>query len=247
MNCENPIFIVGAPRSGTTLLRSMIDAHPNLCCPTWETGLFERFTAIMDGDIQWHFKNDSALAVDRSALLDWMRRSCDDLMKQLTAPTGKPRWAEKTPAHVFHIDLIHEMYPQVQFIHILRNGRDVVRSLQSMQWAPRDIRWSCRRWVDSVQAARRAAQELPADRFLELRYEDLIGDSGAAIKRLCEFLHEPVADQMLAFDKPANNSWGIEQQPLSRSPVNRHRQLNFVERRVFSRLASPLLTELGYG
>ncbi len=244
--CENPIFIVGAPRSGTTLLRSLIDAHPNICCPTWETGLFERFRAIIDGDIQWHFKNDPALAVDREGLLKWMRRSADDLMLQLTAATQKPRWAEKTPAHVFQIELIHELYPQAQFIHILRNGRDVVRSLQSMPWAPRNIRWSCRRWVESVQAACTAAKKLPADKYLELRYEDLVEDPPAAIQRLCDFLHEHVADQMLAFDNPENNSWGIQQQALSRSPVNRHRGLNLVERFVFSKIASPLLIELGY-
>lgn len=228
------------------MLRSMIDAHPNICCPTWETGLIEKFAAIMEGDIQWHFKNDPALAINRAGLVQWMRHSCDELMQQLTAPTGKTRWAEKTPAHVFHIDLIHEIYPQVQFIHILRNGNDVVRSLQSMSWAPRQIHWSCTRWVESVRAARHAAQKLPADQYLEVRYEDLVRDSQGAVKRLCEFLREPMADQMLAFDRPANNSWGIEQQPLSRGPVNHHRQLNFRERFVFSRLATPLLIELGY-
>jgi len=224
----------------------MIDAHPSICCPTWETGLFEKFSAILNGDIQWHFQNDPALPLDRSGLMQWMRRCCDDLMSQLTAPTGKSRWAEKTPSHVFQIDLIHELYPQAQFIHILRNGRDVVRSLQSMPWAPRNIRWSCRRWVDSVQAARTAAKKLPADKYMELRYEQLVEDPQAAIQRLCDFLHEPVAGQMLAFDNPENNSWGIEQQALSRGPVNRHRGLNLVERFVFSRLASSLLSELGY-
>lgn len=224
----------------------MIDAHPNICCPTWETGIFEKFSSILNGDVQWHFKHDPALPLSRADLLEWMQRSCDDLMQKLTSQSGKPRWAEKTPAHVFHINLIRDLYPEAQFIHILRNGRDVVRSLQSMPWAPRQIRWSCRRWVESVRAARDASHELPASQFFELRYEDLVNDGKQTVQQLCQFLNEPFTDQMLEFDKPQNNSWGIKQQPLSSKPVNQHRQLTFVERAVFSRIASKMLKDLGY-
>ena len=76
-----------------------------------------------------------------------MRRSTEDLISLFVSKAGKPRWAEKTPAHVFHMDLIHEVFPRAQFIHMIRNGRDVVRSLQNMAFAPREIRWSSRRWV----------------------------------------------------------------------------------------------------
>jgi hypothetical protein len=246
MNCENPVFVVGAPRSGTTLLRSMIDAHPSICCPTWETGLFEKFAMVLEGDVQYHFAKDPALAVSRADLLGWCRRSADDLMRQLTQRSGKSRWAEKTPAHVFHLDLIQEVYPEAQFVHIVRNGREVVRSLQSMPWAPRQIRWSCRRWVESVQAGREAGRRLPSGRYIELRYEDLTKNPEATVRSLCEFLGEPFEPQMLAFHEPTNNSWGVASRPLDSKPVNKHRELSLFERFVFARLGTPLLRELGY-
>lgn len=241
-----PIFVVGAPRSGTTLLRSIIDAHPNICCPTWETAIFETFAQMFRGDVNIGFAEGSNFPITRDELLAWCRRSADELMGMLTRGTGKPRWAEKTPAHVFHLGLIHDVYPDAQFIHIIRNGRDTVRSLQSMPWAPRQIRWSCRRWVQSVQAGREAGRQLPPAQYMEVRYEDLISAPEPKVKAVCEFLNETYYPSMLEFHKPQNNSWGMTAAPLDNKPVNKHRPLSWRERWTFQRIGGPLLRELGY-
>jgi hypothetical protein len=241
-----PIFIVGAPRSGTTLLRSIVDAHPNICCPPWETGVFDRFDRMLSGDLEIVIDSEQSYPLHKPELVAWCRRSCDDLFRVLTEKSGKPRWAEKTPAHVFHIDLIHATYPAAQFVHIIRNGRDAVRSLQSQPWAPGNIRWSCHRWVQSVQAGREAGRKLPAAQYLELRYEDLISEPELNIKSLCHFLHEDYAPAMLNFHEPKNNTWGATAKPLTNKPVNKHRELTLWERLNFRVIGGATLKELGY-
>jgi hypothetical protein len=243
---DRPIFIVGSPRSGTTLMRSIVDAHPAICCPAWETGLFVHFDAVVNGDVAAILKKDATFPLSRHDLIDWLRRCADDLLSQFVSKVNKPRWAEKTPAHVFHMDLIKEVFPGAQFVHMIRNGRDVVRSLQNMSFAPREIRWSCRRWVDSVKAGRASGERLPREQYHEVRYEDLIRDPRPTVESLCRFLGEPYLPQMLAFHKPENSSWGHQGQALQDKPLNQYRGLTVVERLVFSWMASPLLKELNY-
>lgn len=244
---DRPVFVVASPRSGTTLMCQMLDAHPNLFAPYWETGLFVRFAEMMSNHLAWIFKEHRAsMPLEREDVIAWIRESVQGLFARFAAACGKSRWAEKTPAHVFHMDLIHEVFPGAQFIHMIRNGRDVVRSLQNMPWAPRQIRWSARRWVDSVRAGRDYGRRLPAGQYTEIRYEELVAEPEQTIRRLCEFLGEPYSERMLAFHEPANNSWNYPFRPLEPGPISTYRPLRLVEGLVFRRYAGILMRELGY-
>jgi len=245
--CDRPVFVVASPRSGTTLMCQMLDAHPGIFAPYWETGLFVRFAEMMTNHLAWVFKEHRAsFPLEREDVIGWIRESVQSLFARFAAACGKSRWAEKTPAHVFHMDLIHEVFPHVRFIHMIRNGRDVVRSLQNMPWAPRQIRWSVRRWIDSVRAGRDYGRRLPAEQYTEIRYEELVAEPEHTIRRLCEFLGEPYSEQMLAFHEPANNSWNYPFRPLEPGPISTYRPLGLVERLVFRRYAAGLMRELGY-
>ena len=249
MNCENPIFIVGAPRSGTTLLRSMIDAHPKLCCPPWETGIFDRLSAFARGDFEKPSGPEANFCpLKRLEVLDWMRDSANNLMSRLVQESQKPRWGEKTPAHVFQIELILEIYPKAQFIHIIRNGNDVVKSLQNVTWAPGGIRWSVQRWIDSVTAGREATKKFGQDKCHEVRFEELTANPNTSLRTICSFLGEQFSDTMLDFHRPEKNSWGLGGQEIQKSSINQHkyRELNFVERFLLKKRAGDLLNELGY-
>lgn len=244
---DSPIFVVGSPRSGTTLLRSILDAHPRICLPTWETGLFDRLSQIVNGDFSKPRGREHNYAkLERPALIAWFRRCADDLMSTLTQAVGKPRWGEKTPSHVYHMDLIHEVYPHAHFIHIIRDGRAVVRSLQNVEWNPGGLRWAIGRWVTSVRAGRESGARLPRGQYLEIRYEALTTDSEATIRTVCQFLGEPFAEQMLEFNRPNNNSWCVRQEPLQEKPLNKYRSLGLLERLAFHFSACDLQRELGY-
>lgn len=244
---DRPIFIVGSPRSGTTIMTQIIDAHPHIFCSMWETGLFEIFDTMLQGHVAWVLKeHKGAFPLDRSDLLQWIRETVENLFLRLAEKCGKARWAEKTPVHVFHMRLIHELFPKAQFIHMIRNGYEVVRSLQQMPWAPRQIRWSIQRWVESIKVGREFGASLPADQYCEVRYEELVSDPEKTLKSICNFLGEPFAAQMLESHVPENNSWNYRMSPLQKGPVHAHKGLNLLERALFSWYAKPLMKNLGY-
>ena len=249
MNCKNPIFIVGAPRSGTTLLRSVLDAHPNICCPPWETGVFDRLSQFVSGDFEKPRGPEANFCpLSREEILKWIHTATNDLIRLMVSQSGKPRWGEKTPSHVFHLDLIDEVFPEAQFIHIVRNGKDVVKSLQNVGWATGGIRWSVRRWVDSVNAGRASGEKLGKGRYVEVRYEELTSKPEMVLPKLCEFLGESFFPQMLEFNRPENNSWGLNAETIRTQPVNKrhYRELTLFERIILKAKAGSLLRELGY-
>lgn len=243
---DRPIFTVGSPRSGTTLLRTILDAHPAIFCPPWETGLFVWFDRILNGDLPRVLTKHSAFPVGRPEFVDWARRGALDLFARFEQAAKKPRWAEKTPTHVLHMQFIHEVFPQAQFVHIIRNGYDVVRSLQNQKWAPRRIRWSTQRWMECVTAGRSAGEELGPALYQEIRYEDLLQRPEEIVRSLCAFLGEPFAPEMLRFNETQPNVWGERPQALSDKPVNHYRELGLLDRWIFRRTAGPLMRELGY-
>lgn len=224
----------------------MLDAHPNIACPTWETGLFDRMNAFVTGDFERPRVEDNFCTLPRAEVVAWMHRCADDLMGHLVARTGKRRWGEKTPAHVFHISLIDEVYPGSQFVHIIRDGRDVVRSLLNTPWAPGGVHWCACRWRDSVTAGREAGDRLGPARYLELRYEELTSTPRPVLERLCAFLGEPLAESMLEFHKPENNSWGLATRGIQKRPINQYRQLRLHEKLRLQWDAGGLLKQLGY-
>lgn len=196
-------FVVGVPRSGTTLLRLLLDAHPELAIPS-ETGfglvlaerpggyatpgeLLDRLEALPT----W---GDLATSRDElTALIAGLPRwdSADALRayyRGYAAAHGKPRWGDKTPMHVEHMPVIAAAFPEARFVHIIRDGRGVLASLRGLPFAPGDgsVEAIAGYWRDVIACARSAAPTLP--HYHEVRYEQLVREPEPTLRGVCEFL-----------------------------------------------------------
>lgn len=196
------VFLVGAPRSGTTWLQNLLGAHPNIIT-TQETDLFSQYVESWqriwvgqkkDSREEWEklrFKGLPAVLTDSE--FDTLVR---DVVSQIYGKIGdlKPSATtllDKDPPHSRHVEAISKYLPEARFIHLLRDGRAVVTSLRAasqgwgQSWAPRRFEEAVTTWKDHVLGARQARALGHA--YFEVRYEDLLADGAAVLERLFDF------------------------------------------------------------
>lgn len=164
----DPIVILAAPRSGTTLLLSILDAYPNIYSIPEQTYAFAR----------WR-ESKGKMIPDR---IDRIYRE----MLKRKIPATANRWCEKTPRHIKHIKNILNYMPNIKAIHIVRDGRDAVTS-KHPKHRPDEYWVSVNRWVTDVAVGMEYENH---PNVLTLRYEDLIYKFDEEIKRISEFLGE---------------------------------------------------------
>jgi hypothetical protein len=195
-----PIFVIGSPRSGTTLLRLMLDSHPRISCGE-ETHFLRDLEVIVGRN--WNLV--STYGLDREWWLDHIRALYGDFQTEVLTRSRKARWAEKDPTYTLHLGFIEELFPNAVYVHLLRDGHDVVASFRD-RWGYKSAARAARtEWARYVDAAQALGARLPAERYLELRYEDLVTDSEAEAQRLFAFLDEDWDASVLDFD-PAVHS-----------------------------------------
>jgi hypothetical protein len=217
-------FVVGCARSGTTLARAMLDAHPMLAVPgesyfpVWlarrraryeEGGAFrgDRYVADLL-DSEWFRRWELPESEVRAALDDVAVRTFPDAVRATyhayARRHAKPRYADKTPSFVLYVEQLAALFPESCFIHVVRDGRDTALSLLDVDWGPTRFDQAALHWKHHVASGRRAGRALAPDRYLEVRYEDLTDDPGAVARRLCEFIDVPFAPDMLRYFERAD-------------------------------------------
>ena len=212
-------FVVGVARSGTTLLRLMLDAHPELAIPH-ETHFIpvvlrepprepdasrERFLELLTGFPTWEdlktpaeLLREELLWVEPFDVRDGLRA----FYRLYARSRGKARWGDKTPSYLQHIPAIHAALPEARFIHILRDGRDVAVSLRPLWFSPGEsMETQADYWARQIVEAR--AQALGRPFYLEVRYEDLIADPVRELRRICGFLDLPYHPAMAEYHRTA--------------------------------------------
>lgn len=196
-----PTFIVGCPRSGTTLLAACIDRHSQFAV-TPETHYFP----LTYRHATWARKGSAILAAaeengrlaDAEMNLPSLRerfltgpathaRLLQLILEDYAAARQKPRPAEKTPDHLRFVRLILRWYPNARVVCIQRDGRDVALSLTRMKWASDDLTFNARRWCADTEMAMRFRKQFP-DRFHWLRFEDLVRDPTTSLTAVMRFL-----------------------------------------------------------
>jgi hypothetical protein len=136
---------------------------------------------------------------------------------------GKPRWGDKRPGYVQHIDALLRMFPDAQIVHLVRDGRDCVAELKRTPWWRMGVYHAIATWTQAIDAGQAAAERLPSDTFVEIQYERLAIDPEAELRRLCAFLGEEYAPAMVASrGTPEWERWHAEVDgPLGRRRLER--------------------------
>ena len=190
-----PIFIVGCQRSGTTMLRLMLDTHPQISCGP-ETRFLEDFERIVGDD----WKRLQQFGFTQDEWLARLRTFFGGIQADYAASRGKTRWADKSPRYALHIPFLRQLFPDAQFVHVIRDGRDVAVSHRKRFGYWSSVKSSVK-WPRYIKAARAAAVDLPEDAYHELRYDQLVADPEGTLKDLLGFLGEEWDPTLLDFAK----------------------------------------------
>jgi len=239
---QSPVFIVGALRSGTTLLRLMVDHHPDICI----FGEFEYAVRwIEDGNPpplhEYHrqlradrvFRADG-LEIDPSLDYQGLVRS---FLQQATESSGKPIRGAAIHSN-FHE--LPPLFPDAKLIHLLRDPRDVSRSCIGMGWVGNPY-YGTKYWMEPVLRWRALEPSLSPSQKHELRYEDLIRDPVGELTKICEFLGVDFDEAMLSY--PGDSTYASPDVGLVEQW---RRKLSDDEVMWIESVCSPLMDEVGY-
>ncbi len=214
------VFVGGAERSGTTLLRNMLNAHPAVAVPDESPFVHQTHLRLVgageQGNIElaWRLIRESNRfrqwrlpAAEVQALLDRTPpRSYAELVRALHAAyarsRGKPHSGDKTTGNALRFTWLAELFPDSRFVHVIRDPREVCMSRTVQIFNNGSLPGAARHWRAHVLAARTAAPRL-GDRMIEIRYEQLVSSPRAHLEQLCAFIGIPFDSAMLEYgDEP---------------------------------------------
>ncbi|MCB0874679.1 MAG: sulfotransferase [Solirubrobacterales bacterium] len=212
-------FVVGLTRSGTTLLRMMLDAHPELAVPPethFVPDLIKAARAEQGADAMLEAMTSNRTWSDFGIGEEEMRErlavvpsgdaagAVRAFFEAYAEKQGKPRWGDKTPAYMLSVQRIGRTLPESRFIHLIRDGRDVALSqtARALNEQPPPAEQAAR-WVKRIRKSRDQAATLKGPRYVEARYEDLVRDPETTLRRICEFVDLPWEEEMLRYHERA--------------------------------------------
>lgn len=228
MPFSGPLFIVGMPRSGTKLLRDLLNNHSLIAIPDIETRMlptwvhnWERYGDLSKRPFFKLFYNETVklsyfrYMKDRGQLIpeeSWYS-ICRDfspsgVFEALVRHDAKAEynttliWGDKSPLYFRHVSLLKELFPAAKFIHIIRDVRDYCLSINKA-WGKSMIR-AAQRWADDVYKFKVLSRDL-GDSIIEIKFEDLITEPEPTLKMICDFLGIEFQEQMLSLARPSEN------------------------------------------
>lgn len=211
-----PVFLVGAERSGTTLLRLMLDYHPQIA-------FLHEFEFAVDQidehSTQWPELNHyyeylsthriflhSKLTIDKNLTYPELVNSF--LLQKQQRDNNAPIVGATIHYH-FHHSL--RIWPRAKFIHLLRDGRDVARSCIAMGWAG-NMYTAVKKWIDAEQLWKELSQQLSIDQQLSIKYETLIQKTDEVMAQICDFIGVPFDKAM--YDYAKHSTYSLPQPDL---------------------------------
>lgn len=265
-----PLIVLGVSRSGTTLLRAMLDAHPEIAIPS------ESYFIPQLWDRHGEHPETDEILADLSRLArvrEWGVSEADirariapgasfqeviaAVYSAYAASQGATRFGDKTPLYMQHLELLDQVFPGARYVHIVRDGRDAAVSFRAMQRKPRFnlsrpralLDFACA-WRREVAAARALGTGAAAGRYLEIRYEDLVAQPEQYLRELCVFADLEWEPAMLEYHRREDYAGMPDHPRLAQPPTAQlrdwRRELSPRSAERFEAIAGELLSELGY-
>ena len=274
-----PFFVIGSGRCGTTLFRRLMQAQGNTYIPpeNWALGRcirqYHKYGRVMD----WKDMVDLQVGTLSHRSHHWFEKPPRDLVRSLHAlPAEKrslaalinaeyiyhaalkdqkpKRWGDNSPGNVFHAEAISEVFPDARFVHLLRDGVDVVASWLKYSPYKGDLEGAAGKWKWSVRLARQFMEKYP-EKAIEVRYEDLVSEPEIKLKFICEFLDHPFDPEKIESKEPIDSMGdvtGREQhekvtRSISTDSIGKgRRNLESRQKRKVDELIDETLVDMGY-
>ena len=275
MDCDaqSPIFLLGTKRSGSTLLRRIVNAHSQVTIPSPEWIFHFIYIPLYSyGDLK---KNENIITLINDCLEIplirnfWnIKKSAEEIISDLPERSFRgvyvtlfmlymknnptPFWGAKTPSNVFWSREIYSLFPKSRFIFLYRDGRDVSIDQMNAAWGPLNLYNACILWDHYTQAMLNAKKILPTERYYEIYYEKLVNNPEGEIKALCEFLGLGFESAMLEFHKQTDDPFFNQSHhlkadnPITDKYVGMYKNLPLEDKQLQTTLIGNTLHILGY-
>lgn len=253
-----PIFVIGCQRSGTSLVRRILDSHSRIACPGESNFILPLVGVLQD---KRSMRGLDSMGFERSRVGASLAQFVDGFFTTYAKSQGKPRWADKTPHYIDCLPQLAELFPQARFVVISRHGLDVAYSLANPHWHFPAIDPFVAQadgdkpvgaglyWVERSEKIESFYQVNP-DKCYRIRYEELTSNPERSLRPLFGFLEEAWEPEVMQYDRfPHHSGYGDAEVRRHRTiKQNSQRHLEWpveVQKRVRD-VCAPMLVRLGY-
>lgn len=269
-----PVFIVGCDRSGTTLLRLMLNKHSKIDIPdesdfvSYLSDKRKKYGDLnKDENLELLYRDlysvnrYRAWRLDEKTVREKIFSSDRSFRTILRAPfelhmeqQGKKRWGDKTPQYTRHIPQINKIFPDALFINIIRDGRDVATSLKKVSWFSNNIIDIAYYWKKNVHLAC-ASKKILGNRYLQITYEDLVTSPQETLQNICAFINESYEPSMMEYSETSkldfNEMYRGDHKLLREKPTTTRigvwrKELTERDIYIFELIAGEVLEKVGY-
>ena len=267
---HGPLFIVGMPRSGTKLLRDLLNNHSQLGFPPNESHIipyfyrrFKKYKKIHKRKNFHRFYKDFSATIFfqrlatkgpvpspekwYSTVSKWDYPGVLEAFYQIyAAQSGKTIWGDKTPNYLLYMPLLKSLFPEAKFIHIMRDVRDYCISI-NYAWQKNYYR-AAQRWYNYIEKCRVDSKLLPNNAYMEITYEALIDNPKQILMQISDFAGVKFENEMLQLKKSTENLGNAQGYIgiLKKNYRKWETQMNINEIRKIESICAPLLQKLGY-
>ena len=270
----DPFFIVGNDRSGTTMLRLILDRGPEVAIPPESMFLTDILFADGKADLGtdtgvqalmervwshpkvqlWELEGPAPAVPPGLRGIDAYRWVAEAPFLAYARRHGKSGWGDKTPHYVHHVAQLLEIWPRARFVILVRDGRDVGISVRRLPFGPNNTWAAAQWWARGIRAGDRAQAEHPGN-VITVRYEDLAGDPQKHVPAICAFLGLEYTPAMLELEHAERSKIVADQKSwfptlfdgINTAAVNRwEREMSPRQQALFAALAGTELAAHGY-